>query len=58
MAQGRALIERVVISPGPDRDGGAEVELMALLQAGGALSQPEEASAGAEVLRRIQSSTK
>jgi Recombinase zinc beta ribbon domain len=58
----RALVDRVVVSPGPDPDGGPEIELigelMAMLRAGGALRTPEDASAAPRVLAALGSSAK
>lgn len=58
----RALIDKVVVSPPDDPDGEPNIELvgnlMALLQAAGAMTSPGEASVGIEVLRSFQSSVK
>lgn len=62
VAQARALIEKVVVSPGDDPDGEPEIELigdlMALPTAAGALQTKELAAAGESVLCAFQSSTK
>ena len=58
----RALIEKVIVSPPDDPDGDPEIELvgdlMALLQAAGAMATQEQASAGMSVLRSFQGSVK